>query len=91
LQWEKRLQDGKRKYSIADEAEFLQKDLAAEWIKRAESRQQQLANKTKSALPRRFEPKAKPRAGAPKRFADLRPDDPRDQLAGVDMSKMPWD
>jgi hypothetical protein len=109
LDWEKRNLAGKRKQSVADEKEFLQRDLAARWLEKAESRQQQESrqnaqqtqrqqrpatgqpNKTKSAQPRRFEPKAKQRAGAAKRFKDLRPDDPRDQLADVDMTKMPWD
>ena len=111
LDWEKRNLAGKRKVSTRDEADLMTRDLAAQWLARAESRQQQQSKQNTQQMQRQQRPASgqlprklqRPATGQlkkqkairqerpAKRFKDLRPDDPRHQLAGVDMSKVPWD
>jgi hypothetical protein len=77
--------------NVKDEAEWMENDAAARWLRRNGncplrkpdhrlSGQQAAPSETKS--PRRKRVKH--------RHADLDPCDPHNQLAGVDMRRMPW-
>ncbi len=77
--------------SVKDEAEWMENDAAARWLKKMENRalrkpdhrlsdQQAAPSGTKS--PRRKSLKL--------RHAVIDPCDPHDQLPGVDMRRMPW-
>jgi hypothetical protein len=77
--------------NVKDEAEWMENDAAARWLRKNENHalpkedhgfpaQQAAASGMK--LPRRKRLKH--------RHADLDPCDPHDQLAGVDMRRMPW-
>ena len=77
--------------SVKDEAEWLENDAAACWLQKNETRalpkenhgfpaQQAAASGMKLLRRKRLK----------HRHADLDPCDPHDQLAGVDMRRMPW-
>jgi hypothetical protein len=77
--------------SVKDEAERMENDAAARWLERNGNRalrkadhrlSDQQAASSAMKLPRRKSLKH--------RHADLDPCDPHDQLAGVDMRRIPW-
>ena len=77
--------------SVKDEAECMENDAAARWLARN-------AHRASQKLGYRPSPERGPCCGMkmhrrrkPKHtHADLDPRDPHDQLAGVDMKRMPW-
>ncbi len=86
LDWEKRNLAGRRKQSIADEKDFLKRDLASRWLEKAEARQTRQQSKP-------FKPfKRRKHLSAPKSSQTLdERSDPHHQSPGVDMSKPPWE
>jgi hypothetical protein len=77
--------------SVKDEAEWMENDAAARWLKKMENRalrkpdhrlsdQQAAPSGTKSPRRKSLKP----------RHAVVDPCDPYDQLAGVDMRRIPW-
>jgi hypothetical protein len=77
--------------NVKDEAEWMENDAAANWLRKNESRalrKSEFAVSTQRSascgmkLPRRRRLK--------NMHADLDPCDPHDQLASVDMAKIPW-
>jgi hypothetical protein len=77
--------------SVKDETEWMKNDAAARWLARNANRASQKADYRPSAERRTCCDMKIHRRKRPKhRHADLDPFDPHDQLAGVDMKRMPW-
>jgi len=83
LDWEKRNLAGKRKQSVADEKEFLQRDLAAKWLAHAESQQRQ---RKQQQADRQQRPAKPTRSKHRDEYSD-----PHHQAPGTDMRRPPWD
>jgi hypothetical protein len=77
-------------FSVKDEAEWMENDVAAGWLRRNGNRP---PHKGERCAPDR-EPisqvKVPSRKSRKHRHADLDPCDPHNQLAGVDMKQLPW-
>jgi hypothetical protein len=77
--------------SVKDEAEWMENDAASRWLARN-------AHRASQKLGYRPSPERGPCCGVKmhrrkslkRAHADLDPRDPYDQLAGVDMKRMPW-
>jgi hypothetical protein len=77
--------------SVKDEAEWMQDDAAARWLRRNSNRASQKPDHRASAQQPAFSKrKVRPGKNLKHRHADLDPCDPHDQLAGVDMRQIPW-
>jgi len=77
--------------SVKDEAEWMQDDAAARWLRRNGKHTSQKGDPRPAAKKRSSsEKQLRPRQSQKKRHADLDPCDPHDQVAGVDMKQIPW-
>jgi len=77
--------------SVKDEAEWMENDAAARWLARNANRASQKADYRPSAERRTScGMKIHRRKSLKRTHADLDPYDPHDQLAGVDMGRIPW-
>jgi hypothetical protein len=93
LDFEKASRNHQAKYglSVKDEGEWMENDAAARWLARNANRASQKADYRPSAERRTCCGMKMPRRKKLKhRHADLDPCDPHDQLAGVDMGRIPW-
>ena len=75
--------------SVKDEAEWAENDAAERWLRKNESRPLRKGNHRFPAQQAASSGVKLPRRKRLK-HADLDPCDPHDQLAGVDMRRMPW-
>jgi hypothetical protein len=77
-------------FSVKDEAEWMENDVATRWLQRNGNR----APHKEDRCARDREPisqvKVPSRKSRKHRHADLDPCDPHDQVAGVDMRQLPW-
>ena len=77
--------------SVKDEGEWMENDAAARWLARNAHRASQNADYRRSPGRRTScDMKIHRRKSLKRTHADLDPRDPYDQLAGVDMKRMPW-
>ena len=93
LDFEKASRNVQARYglSVKDESEWKENDAAGRWLARNANRGSQKADYRPSAERRTSCDVKIHRRKRPKhRHADLDPFDPHDQLAGVDMKRMPW-
>ena len=76
--------------SVKDEAEWMKDDAAARWLRSNSNRALHKADRCTLEPQPISEVKVPPRKSRKHRHADLDPCDPHDQLAGVDMKRVPW-
>jgi hypothetical protein len=77
--------------SVKDEAEWMENDAAGRWLARnAHRASQKLGYRPSPERPACCGMKLPRRKKLKHRHADLDPCDPHDQLAGVDMGRIPW-
>jgi hypothetical protein len=77
--------------SVKDETEWMENDAAARWLQKNENRALRRANHRLSDQQAAASGTKSPRQKNLKLgHADLDPCDPHDQLAGVDMRRVPW-
>jgi hypothetical protein len=75
--------------SVKDEAEWMENDAAARWLRRNAKHIPQigrLLNQLDKPTMHKLAASNKPK----RRHADLDPHDPHDQLLGVDTTRLPW-
>jgi hypothetical protein len=93
LDFEKASRNVQARYglSVKNEAEWMENDAAARWLARNANRASQKADYRPLAERRTFcDMKIHRRKSLKRTHADLDPRDPHDQLAGVDMGRIPW-